>query len=1444
VVNSQRVTDYFPKSNVLHIFENDQADASIDITIENLDTVTFDEYELVLVQQIANKLSIKKIGLFSTNQSNVTIDLVDPTAESVSGNDLVVTNPIADKSAGIFSVGRYLFRSGITGKLDFNYQPLANQIVTKWQVVEYPEKYYRNGGSNVGYMRDEVYSFFIRFRYKTGDYSNSYHIPGRAAQYYEIPTAPPGPAIQLLENDDYTVVEPNNIEEQQGLTSKVFQMFNTANGSAVNIPLADGGTVVAEGQMGYYESDEFYPDQTPEVWNASSQTWSATGDPAHDLCGKRIRHHRFPENSLYAGISSNTITNHYVTAGINRIRVMAAAFENIQPPVDNDGNPIPNIVGYEILRGSRNGNRSVLYKGMINNMREYDPPEELNLNRDALYPNYPYNPLTPDLFNSTEEVSFETVFGNSGTQTNPNKYLNYFPNPAVSRNFFTFHSPDTNFYKPFLGEKELKIYGNMYGNVPANYVEVEDHPKHVFVTDLAFYMGLVFGIGLAIAKAVGKKTKVQQQPTWYRYPVLAGLPYTYTSFPSQAAQSTSNIQLELADQTTETTEEVNQNILNFTSALFGNDQNEDAHELAQSTHHNFNASSGSGMITGGAQIIYGDKSSVPPLIAAIENSAMFLTNIGEGADLTINIIQEAAKTKQFALKYQSYCGYDNFRPTAPTNRRRLINEAVYLKGHLQNYLTSHVINNLLRIKTVAFDTELPVEDPIIEDTSMTNIRVSDLPGTDPFQEFSRTASSHYVAFKTRLRSQYGQVYNVQQLPASDCIIPLENTSSGTIFGGDTYIGRYQEKNTFYHFYRWLSDEPDRAEFNYHLYDAVQHTAFWMDTEPFDVMEFVNSIGTALDNALNAGGSAVSTFFTSLVTPSDKHCLDHIYNVNNAFGSGLFTKKNAYMYLFHSSVRDYFVESDINVDMRDWEDDDVQKQHWDVLQDLRTMFSTKNIRAGNYYKIDRSLSVDYMPFSKLAWGKMQDRDYDPEDAEKCFTVLPRRLQYSLPQQSMLKQDNWSAFLANNFKDFSSEVTTIKGIRDTGILLLFQNMGPQLYPGVDELQLKSGTSITIGDGGLFSRQPQRLTNSDKEFEYGSCQSRLGVIATPAGTFFISQEQGKIFQVGEGLKEITLSNNQHWFNQYLPYQILLDFPDYDLLDNTIAGVGCQAIYDNEWGIVYFTKRDFRIKSEYRNITQYLGEGEFLVDQITRIKTGDLRYFDDASWTISYDPKTGNEISWHDWHPNLAMSGKNTFLTVKDDGIWRHNKRCDRFCNFYGEDYPFEIEFLVDTLPMVSTLRNIEYFMQVFEFEENCRDRYHVLDFNFDEAVIYNSEQVSGLLRLNLAPKNDIRTLKSYPIVGLNDIQIVYSKEEHRYRINQFWDTTRDRGEFSPTVTETIWITEPNGYIKNLNPINLDYSKNELQRKRFRHNNNRILLRRVVSGNKKMILFMNNTKQQNSPR
>jgi hypothetical protein len=1409
-INGQRMTDYFTRSNVLSLFSFDDVNSSITVELSNLDT-NFDEYELVIISTIAEKTTAYKVGLYSTNQTIVSLDVLFTELEAVPLVNIPIMNPIADKSDAIYNVGKYLFRSSVTTKFDFNYQPLANQIRALWQVIEYPKDYYKEGGTNVGYPRDENMSFFLRFIYTTGDKTKIYHIPGRGPRAYLLPTA-----VSVQEDDDYLTVEVNNLEEIAGLTAKVFERFNTASLNATpGTVLADGGIVTAEGDMGYHQSSEFYDDKHPEIWNSD-----VLGRPDWDLCGKPIRHHKFPENTIYANGGVTTSTNHFVDGG-NKIRIMGVRFENIQPPVDNNGVPIPGIVGYEILRGSRDGNKTVLYKGIINNMFEYDIPDTIS-NRTGLYQNYPYNDLNPDPFISTTEVSFETIGG----------LTNYNPNDQYSKKHFTFHSPDTMFYKPFLGQREFKISGAVYGNTEGSWVEVDNHPKHKFITDVTFAVSVVIGIGYAIMKTIGKKSITHQQSSHYSEPIFAG---DSTSIGTSLGAATAAGMT--AAWTAAEAFSIDSGLTPIVAVVTGVDGVETTYTTIESTIAGLNATPGSGVRVYAPITTYEDKSPIPTILRIAQASYLFATYVAEGSDLTMKIIKAVSKWRQFALQYQSHCGYENFRFPDITNHRRLINDMKYLDSKIQDYGTAHKVNNLLRNRTVMFDTASDVDNvPAAISDNSRDILPSSLPGSNAFQDITRRASSHYGAMKTRMRNQYGQLRSIKTLPVSECYTPIAESGTGTLFGGDTYIGRYQEKNTLYYFYKWLLNEANGTEFNYHMYDMIRHTAFWMDTEEFDTMEFVQSIGPAIQSAITAGD--VTNFFQNLVSPSDKHCFDRLSG-----GNGLFMVKNAFMFLFNSGVRDFFVESELNIDYRDHGNTDATK-HWSVMEDLRSMFHSSIIEAGNYYKLDRSLSVGFLPANKISWATMQDANYDPTKAETCYTYLDKRVIYSLPQDIHATKDNWSVFLANNYQDFLSKITGIKQINLSGAIFLFERHGPGLFPGVDELQLKSGTSITVGDGGLFMREMQQLSNADKPYEYGSCQSRLSIINTPFGTFFASLEQGCIFQVGEGLNEISLNNNTYWFDQYLPYRLLEDFPNFDVLDNPVAGIGVQFTYDPHFKLIYFCKKDYRIKPIWKDKVVYVGKGEFLVDNIARIKTGDPRYFDNASWTISWDPQEKGEVSWHDWHPDLILPTKNGFVTTKGAGLWKHNERCDLYCNYYNKDYPFEVEFQFDNMPAVTTVRNVEYWMQVFKFMDNCRDRFHVLDFNFDEAVVYNSEQVSGVLKLNLQPHNDIRLEDTYPIVQPNQIQILYSKEEQKYRFNQFWDIIRDRGEFSPLAQDTIWITEENGYIKNINPAAVNYAKAELQTKKFRHNNNRIILRRLVCGDKKMIIAMVETKLQISPR
>jgi hypothetical protein len=1492
-VNGQKMSDWYV-SNTQGLFDPNNSSCSLDVFIDSIDQ-TFDQIIVATVATINQQTVVRQAGLYSTRQKRLSFDTIFDTWPTIPIEQLPIMTPIVNKTDAMYSVGDYLIRVGPTSKENFNYQPLANQIVAKWQSVEYPSDYYHKGGNKTGYMRDEVYAFFIEWIYDTGDTSASYHIPGRPALLFDIPYS--SPLITISEIADWIPAPGNNALVGDTM---VFETYNTARWTgAPGTPLSDGGVVIAEGIMGYWQSTEYYPDKHPEIWDASFYCWS-TLDPStvigctgsvlpppyvgtpnddYDLCGKPIRHHKFPED-IVSGDPSGSATLFNSGSG-STIRVMGVAFENIRAPRTNDGQLIPGIIGYRILRSTRNGNKTVIAKGIINNMREYNIPGS---SKNGLMPNYPYNDLRADTYLSTTLPK---------TDPTNDSIILYNPMPGgfggesyFNDKHYTFHSPDTNFSNPFLAAKEFRVYGTVSGNTIGKFDLSEKHPKEKLVTNLSFLIAGIGGIGIAIVAANGKRqTKYINPQTGYslggsllgtgagiiQAPALLD---TAVILASQAANTGGDIAALVAD-------------LGILGTTLSGQSNNSLRTIIQSVVDSLAVGS---PFTKPADVTNsnGYLDDVGNVFGGLAGIPLFLNYFSDGTDSILRLMKALIRYRDFAVRYHSYGYYNNITGRIPGDlfRNELVNQQ-YLNPEILDLNGNYKINNLFRVRTVHFESALAYGSPaILDDSRFTGSdaqsglannqkTIDNLLNT----EYIRTCSSLYGALKVRIRNQYSQLNNIVQLPTSPCYtrvyidndgnfldpnginLPTPYSSTETLFGGDVYINKYTEKNTFFFFYDWLDGQPDGAQLDYSQHIMVPYPHYWANFNEFQTSDFTTSMWGIVTNP-----STLSGGLSSVKLPSSYYALDggtHAsvnFPLTDANALDFRFDKRGWFYLFNSGVRNFFVESEINVAYRDQGNLDSQK-FYDPYSgsDTKTLFNTAIIKAGNYYKYDISLSVTKLFKNYTSWATMQASTYNPYIAETCFVYIPTRVIYSLPAQYEGLKDAWKVFLANNYYDFDNVVTCIKPINKSGAIIFFDAASPVQFQGTDQLETGLGTKLTIGDGGLFSQPLQALINVDSSHEYGSCQNRMSVINTPAGIYWISQNQGKIFTVaGQGIKEVSNINLKWWFNQYLPYQLIDDYPNFQLLDNPVIGLSCQSVYDNENGLLYFTKKDYSLKKDLASKPVYIGGNKFLVDDMLNIQLGNPNdiywplYFDEASWTISFDPKTQGWLSYHDWHPNFCLPGKNTFMTVSPlDGksIWIHNERFDLYCNYYGEDKPFEVEFQVSTGQEITSLRSIQYYLECYKYSPNGYDRFHVLDYNFDEATIYNTEQTSGLLKLILNPKENPTAILTYPIINPTNINVLFSKEENKYRFNQFWDITEDRGEYFnaliPGFAERpIWDTASNGYVRVLNSFNLNYNKDPFQRKKFRHYKVTVLLRKLVSGNRKMLVMLAETKNLLSPR
>ncbi len=1302
-INGEKISDFMSTTAPVHVFSHDNRGRSLEVSIQNLDP-DFEEYILAIVYTIDGVTAVDIVGTYDTAQSKVIVTAVGqlaPNNKAYTLDELLQSNIFYEKADDVVSTSEYLLWTNPTSRTELNYQKYANEIKTKFVGYKVPADYYKKGGNKVGMMRDEIIAYGIQWLYNTGDWSPVYPIPGREA-----------------ESDDKSPINTSDVYEFRdpdydgAKRPQKYQVYNTAYLTPIEGTNNDKN-IIYEGRMGYHESSERYADNE-ELYGP-------------ELKCTPIRHHRMPDTALVPLHTSPV-------SGDVELILLGARFENIQWPLNDEGQAREDIVGYRIVRGDRSGNKSVIGKGLLFNTGSYTEDD----GEEVLYPNYPYNDLRADPFLSVTKTS------TSGSAERNFRAFSNFKNDK-----FTFHSPSFSFNNPGIGS-ELKIECERIANVKGKFEEVYKHPKHKLITNFAA------GIAVFIGTAEGYLNIRGRTCTSTKYSLKITFP---PAFEPEATTTKCDTAI--------------------TKAGFG-----------------------------------GILGSILSLTTSIIGGAIaFGYYFTQGVDASLKIIKAFGAYQQYAYQYNSHGFYNEFDLPKLGSMRRRISYGEYLLPGYQ-YANQTKINNFQRESSVYLELDAAIDNPTNQDTSRRTIGEFGQCGKD--QKFtSSQATSYYAAIRRNIPNLYGQLESINYLDTASGIFRKPTVgdivSTGIVFGGDTYLSRMTVKRKMSYFNQTLFDVQPGAEWNYLNYYNIPYPRFWINTEEYDSEEVLK-----------------------IQLASSKHNFD-CRNSDNS----LFIIKNRTFYLFNSGIIDFYCESEYNLENRDW-DESINGKHYDryTYSNVSDLLRSDRIPYDNKYLFDRTylkpLLENFIP--------KQRRDFDPKIASSCYTTFKNRVIYSQPATKEQIRDNWRVYLPNNYINFNKEegnLTTVKPFGRDRLVFLFDRSGPSVSLGVDTLQTTGGIDVVLGDGGLFARRPQKIVYSD--YAYGSSQSRWAYVNTQFGGFYPSQKQGKVFMfTGDGLDEISRGGLNWWFKENLPSKLVEQFPNYTNTDNPISGVALVSIYDNTDDIYYLSKVDYAVKAEWLSRARYDSEqGKFLIGS-TPVQLGDPAFFDDASWTVSYDIKTKSWISFHDWHPQWTFQTENHFLTYKNKALWKHNESCNSFCNFYGEDKPFEIEFAVSNGQQVSTLASLEWNLEAYKYYNNCYDTFHLLDYNFDEMMVYTPEQNSGLIKLFPRPK---QIVNNYPFIFANRIESSYEKVEQKYRVNQFWDSTKDRGEFSGKMVN-MFNTQPNGYRKTLNKQYFNYLKDQFQRKKFRNSYYKIMLRRTVNNDVKMIFKYNNSKQTASFR
>lgn len=210
------------------------------------------------------------------------------------------------------------------------------------------------------------------------------------------------------------------------------------------------------------------------------------------------------------------------------------------------------------------------------------------------------------------------------------------------------------------------------------------------------------------------------------------------------------------------------------------------------------------------------------------------------------------------------------------------------------------------------------------------------------------------------------------------------------------------------------------------------------------------------------------------------------------------------------------------------------------------------------------------------------------------------------------------------------------------------------------------------------------------------------------------------------------------------------------------------------------------------------------------DETYFKEVSWTIIYRPEIGSWESYMSYTPNYYINHSDYFqsgINSMDsrNGLWSHLLTNKSYRVFYGQKFPYIIEYPIKNQYFSKRLENINWNAQLRRYH-NEYDYAMIEENPFTTVTIYNNYENSG----NLVPilnNGTMSQLSRYPITNNDNTQdVLISYDDYKYNMNYFYNRVKSNRNNQP-----IWLWDENQIEKTINDKAVSfYGKKTLERLR----------------------------------
>ena len=169
-----------------------------------------------------------------------------------------------------------------------------------------------------------------------------------------------------------------------------------------------------------------------------------------------------------------------------------------------------------------------------------------------------------------------------------------------------------------------------------------------------------------------------------------------------------------------------------------------------------------------------------------------------------------------------------------------------------------------------------------------------------------------------------------------------------------------------------------------------------------------------------------------------------------------------------------------------------------------------------------------------------------------------------------------------------------------------------------------------------------------------------------------------------------------------------------------------------------------------------------------------------------------------------EDNYVRTNTSCLWRHLTDITKFNYFYGEIFPYIIEYALTSndgrdqiLQSIKDYTTAYKYISTDEYSFDRNNKIETDDDYFNKAVVYNGQQSSGVLNLVPKPKHNLKSYMQYPILGTDGKTITFTKSDSFYNFNSYWDVVIDK-----TSPLFIRSCENMSIDKEVNQSNMNYT------------------------------------------